>query len=97
MLIAWLELRRTPIVIGQLLWRPFDVRFENFLGRLKFHRQVLQDEQNIIHLKTLVSSIELQAEERKQAEEFSLYSQTYFNLLKSIAEKITGAELSELY
>jgi hypothetical protein len=49
-------LRKTPVVIGTLLWQPFDVRFSNFLKRLDFHREVLRIEVDVLHFKLSQSS-----------------------------------------
>lgn len=38
------KLKRTPEVIGNLLWRPFDVRFQSIRNRLAFHQALVKEE-----------------------------------------------------
>ena len=46
------ELRKTPAVIGSLLWTPFNTRFANILQRLDSHRGILKSEIDVLNLST---------------------------------------------
>ncbi|OCL09419.1 hypothetical protein AOQ84DRAFT_375857 [Glonium stellatum] len=36
--------KKSPLVALDLFWKPFDVRFQDFLEQLKLHRQLINDE-----------------------------------------------------
>jgi len=57
-------LRRTPAVIGQLFWHPFDVRFKNIEERFEFHRQNLRDKIGVLSLNQAVGHSQLLTNER---------------------------------
>jgi hypothetical protein len=40
----FIGLKRTPVVITELLWKPFDVRFRDVMERMKFHQKVVKAE-----------------------------------------------------
>jgi NurA-like 5'-3' nuclease len=40
-------LKKTPTVIGELLWKPFDIRFRGLLEQLKSHRESVLEELSI--------------------------------------------------
>ncbi len=55
------ELKQTPLVIGDLLWKPFDSRFQDTLEWMKFHINLVTEEiqldstenlQRILHAQT---------------------------------------------
>lgn len=56
------ELRRTPFVIGDLLWKPFDVRFQSILGRLQFHQSLLKEELQWATMGSLKSTMRAEAQ-----------------------------------
>ncbi|KAH6679199.1 hypothetical protein B0J14DRAFT_649592 [Halenospora varia] len=68
------SLKRTPVVISQLLWRPFDARFTNFSKRLTFHDEVLQNEISTFSIQTQVST----------AENLKAQTEQYYELLKQL-------------
>lgn len=41
-LLIFLELKRTPVVVGNLMWKPFDVRFHDLLEDMDHHREVVK-------------------------------------------------------
>ena len=88
-----LEIKRTPIVIGQLLWQPFDTKFEIFLKRLEFHGEVLAQEINTIQLKSIASSSEAQGQERRLAQEFRDQSEKYFKVVEGLEAKISSDQI----
>ncbi|EMD61400.1 hypothetical protein COCSADRAFT_192355 [Bipolaris sorokiniana ND90Pr] len=51
-LLSMQELRKTPAVIGSLLWTPFNTRFANILQRLDSHRGILRFEIDLLQLST---------------------------------------------
>jgi small-conductance mechanosensitive channel len=46
-----LGLKRTPMVLGSLLWQPFDVRFQELLDRMKTHKHNISEEIEVWKLK----------------------------------------------
>ncbi|ORY10382.1 hypothetical protein BCR34DRAFT_566803 [Clohesyomyces aquaticus] len=45
------KLKKTPVVISQLIWQPFDVRYANLLQRLDRHNEILKLELKIMTFK----------------------------------------------
>lgn len=41
-LIKFSALKRTPVIIGELLWRPFDTRFAQFEERFRYYRELIK-------------------------------------------------------
>ena len=74
------------MVIGQLLWQPFEVRFKNFLDRLEFHRKVLHLEVNLLHFKAHQSSLRSQAEEQRANQSFRDEARQYFETVKELKD-----------
>lgn len=62
-----LELKRSPVVIADLLWRPFDVRFQELLERMTFHQKVLEDELKLAGMEDLRSMLRAQADRTDDA------------------------------
>jgi hypothetical protein len=60
------EVRSTPIVIGQLLWQPFEIRFDDFLRRLESYDEIMRAEQTFLQTKTIIDLSEAQMEERER-------------------------------
>ncbi|KAH7391025.1 hypothetical protein DE146DRAFT_634868 [Phaeosphaeria sp. MPI-PUGE-AT-0046c] len=54
------RLKRSPVVIAELFWRPFDVRFQDLLDRMTFHQEVLDDELKLAGMKDLRSMLKAQ-------------------------------------
>jgi hypothetical protein len=46
-----LELKRTPMVLGSLLWQPFDVRFKELLEKMQVHNHNISEEIKVWKLK----------------------------------------------
>jgi len=88
-----LGLKRTPIVIGQLLWKPFNIRFDNILDRLQLHQDTLSDELELIKAKSLLQSQLGQDEEFTQAAKHRQREEKYFELLDAVKATTTKADL----
>ena len=86
------ESKRTPIVVGKLLWHPFHVRFENFEHRLQLHDEFLRDEISMIHLRKTVAVSEIQAEEQRSAKMFQAQSKTFIDLCEKMERRMTALE-----
>lgn len=41
-LLTILELKRTPIIFGNLIWKPFDIRFHDLLEDMDHHREIVK-------------------------------------------------------
>ncbi|MCJ1398403.1 hypothetical protein MMC11_001601 [Xylographa trunciseda] len=41
------SIKRSPVVIGELFWKPFDVRFQGLLERMKFHKELIEMPQRL--------------------------------------------------
>jgi hypothetical protein len=48
-----LELKRTPTVIGDLLWKPFNARFSDILDRMSFHQNIVRQEISIEYMSSI--------------------------------------------
>jgi len=88
-----LGLKRTPVVIGQLLWKPFNVRFNNILDRLQLHQDALSDELILIQAKSLLQSQLGQDHEFAQAAKHREREEKYFELLDALKTTVTKADL----
>lgn len=63
-----IELRSNPVVVGQLLWQPFEVRFSDILQRLESHQGILRFEMDAIQLRTTTTIALTQKEESQRAD-----------------------------
>ncbi|KFZ09338.1 hypothetical protein V501_05591 [Pseudogymnoascus sp. VKM F-4519 (FW-2642)] len=94
------QLRRTPVVISQLLWKPFSVRYINFVKRLDFHRDVLKDEEDLMRTKALFQTLYKikmsQDETLHEVEEQRQQDDEYKSLLSIVHEKVSAAELKNI-
>lgn len=62
-----LGIKKTPIVIAELLWKPFDVRFQGLLEKFTFHRDVVKDELIILGFQRVSEEQRQQIKERRAA------------------------------
>jgi hypothetical protein len=60
-------LRKTPAVIGDLMWKPFDVRFQSMLEQMKSRRESILYDLLIWNSKTSAEERQRAAEERQNA------------------------------
>jgi hypothetical protein len=88
------ELRKTPVVIAQLLWHPFDVRFANVLQRLDSHRKMLEFGMDVIQLQTTSSIALSQADESRRTERLVENLEAYNNLVMHLQSQYDEAEKS---
>ena len=85
-----IELKRTPVIVADLLWRPFESRFQDVIERMKFHRAILKDELNLAMNKSIVSKLDA---EEKRAEAVRLEAERHAKLSEEI--KTTLSELTQ--
>uniref|UniRef100_A0A8H7MYR9 Uncharacterized protein n=1 Tax=Bionectria ochroleuca TaxID=29856 RepID=A0A8H7MYR9_BIOOC len=45
------KIKRTPVVLGALLWKPFDIRFNSLIQKMDVHRENIDAEVRIWKLK----------------------------------------------
>ncbi|CAH0017351.1 unnamed protein product [Clonostachys rhizophaga] len=45
------KIKRTPVVLGALLWKPFDIRFNSLIQKMNVHRENIEAEVRIWKLK----------------------------------------------
>lgn len=72
-----LELKRTPVVIGQLMWKPFNVRFSDLVEKLEHRHSTLFDELAVTNLSNMLdertnaeaSRKEMSEEQKRNQEE----------------------------
>lgn len=62
------EVKHTPIVIGELIWKPFESRFGELLERFNFHRELVKDEFLIAQFQQADAARRAETEERNKAE-----------------------------
>jgi hypothetical protein len=90
---AHTELKRTPVVIAELLWRPFESRFQDIIERMKFHQAILKDELDLAVKKSLLSKLDA---EMKRAEEARLQAERHAKLSEEIKETLSDSTQREL-
>ncbi|OCL06693.1 hypothetical protein AOQ84DRAFT_410359, partial [Glonium stellatum] len=61
--------KATPLVVADLFWKPFDVRFTDLLEKMKWHRKVIKFEILLIQYEQAKEAIEKLTEEQMRAEE----------------------------
>jgi hypothetical protein len=87
------ELKRTPVVVGDLLWRPFENRFQDILERMSFHQMVLKDELNLASMKALQSTLNV---EYGRADDARLEARRHAELLEDIRRAMAEDSQREL-
>lgn len=71
------KLKRTPVVIGQLMWKPFNVRFSDLVEKLEHRHSTLFDELAVTNLSNMLdertnaeaSRKEMSEEQKRNQEE----------------------------
>jgi hypothetical protein len=61
-------LKRTPTVVGELLWKPFNVRFGDFIQNFRDHRDLIQLEIGLIQSRISHRTESILHEEQRLAE-----------------------------
>jgi hypothetical protein len=84
------ELRKTPVVIGQLLWRPFDARFESFQKQLAFHCEALHTEKELISISASVAAAERSEMEQNIVRDFQKKIEDYARLHDELGQAFNG-------
>ncbi len=87
-----LELKRTHVVITQLLWRPFEVRFKNFLERLEFHKKVLRLELEVLQFIAIESFSNAWRQEKVTDSIFQAEARRHFELVEEMRRKFSVEE-----
>jgi hypothetical protein len=91
--IDWrLELKRTPVVIGQLLWQPFDNRFSNFLKRLQFHYQVFESEMAHLHSVNTQNLVEGHKQELQKLVTLTAEMEVHSKFLDEMKQALTSEQ-----
>jgi hypothetical protein len=67
LLLTLLGLKRTSVVVGGLLWQPFDVRFKSFLEELNRHQHNISTELDFFKLRKMTEEHEKAEHGRQQA------------------------------
>jgi hypothetical protein len=76
------ELRRTHVIIGDLLWKPFDARFKEILEQMKFHRQTLMDEVKLLLLENMQQMLQNYTDSDMKTKEHVLKTSSQVSSLK---------------
>ncbi|KAH6889829.1 hypothetical protein B0T10DRAFT_486893 [Thelonectria olida] len=63
------KIKKTPIVIAELMWKPFNARFEGILESLDFHNKVLEEELKFLLLGKIYDKQECHARVLHETEE----------------------------
>jgi hypothetical protein len=69
------ESRSRAAVLASLSWKPFDVRFHDFMDQILLHREVIEDELQLatygngLETMALIASLRLSKEEKKELQE----------------------------
>lgn len=72
LLITFQGLKRTPVVIGDLLWKPFDVRFKEILEQMEYHKKTLMKEVNSSALVKIQSLLQDQIHNDERTKQYML-------------------------
>ncbi|RBA13422.1 hypothetical protein FPRO05_02216 [Fusarium proliferatum] len=86
------KLRKTPIVIGELLWQPFDVRFANILRRFDAHCEILKSEVDFLHIKMSGSMLRSQVEEKSRNENQQAKLTEHRKLVSQMKQQLSDSE-----
>ena len=73
-------------MIGSLCWKPFDARFGDLVGQLKFHQEVLKDEIAIHEFQRSHDARVEGVEERRKAADGRETLKLNYNLSSEIRE-----------
>ncbi|MCJ1380803.1 hypothetical protein MMC17_003912 [Xylographa soralifera] len=90
------KLKRTPVVIGQLLWQPFGVRFKKFLEQLGFHQRVLRLELDVLQFTATQSFSQIWTQEKTVNTTFQAEARQYFKLVEEMRQRFTGEKREKL-
>lgn len=61
------ELKRTPLVVTSLMWKPFDVRFQDILEKIKLDQKIVQDELQFASMGGLKTAMQNAAANEREA------------------------------
>ncbi|KAE8441834.1 hypothetical protein EG329_004287 [Mollisiaceae sp. DMI_Dod_QoI] len=88
--------KSSPLVIASLMWKPFDLRFQNVLAKLKFQQKVLQEELNCATSGQVVDDLsEIKLSQAKQAtEEAQSEMQLFLGQLRESHDKQTQQQFA---
>ena len=56
------DIRRTPVVVASLMWKPFDARFQVTLASIRLHADVVREELQFATIGHLRSAFQQEAE-----------------------------------
>ena len=87
-----IELQKTPIVIAELLWQPFEARFSSFISRLQFHHEVIQQEVRIDNWSTSRKTAEAVFEEQAKQESFRTETMVYFDMQAAMEKEFSAVQ-----
>jgi hypothetical protein len=86
------ELKRTPVVITQLLWQPFDIRFANVLRRLDMHRDILNLQLDVMHFNISSTMASIQTAGRAENNIFQSKLIEHNNLVCKMKEEFNQTQ-----
>jgi hypothetical protein len=49
---TWKAVRNSFVVVSDLFWRPYDLRFKDLLGQMEHHRTIIEAEMMVAHTET---------------------------------------------
>ncbi|TAQ84117.1 hypothetical protein B7494_g7557 [Chlorociboria aeruginascens] len=78
------ETRRSPFVVGQLMWQPFEARCGNLRKRFINQKQLIEDELRLFHLQQTMKISQSHEEERLKS---AAYRKTHNNIYQSLLQE----------
>lgn len=63
------ELKRTPLVVTSLMWKPFDVRFQDILEKIKLDQKIVKEELQFASMGGLKTAMQNAAARDREAME----------------------------
>lgn len=87
------KLRKRAKLLGELLWKPFDDRFSEYMDRLKKHKRLFKLELNAASMGELMQSYDALEQEMSQGK---LFAQQQMTQLDRIEKEFTAAKLGRI-
>jgi hypothetical protein len=76
------------MIIGDLLWKPFDLRFQEILERIALRQKVVNEELQLYKLNEIQSSIKRASQTSDEALEELRISMDYLERTKDSVERL---------
>lgn len=91
------EVKHTPVVIGELFWKPFESRFQDLLEQLNFHRELVKDEFILAQFQQAEAARREELEERVKAKDARMRINKNLDLSEDTKRLLQDEQRGEVY